>query len=334
MNIWLQILITIYSLGIMPFLVGMMWTRREALLGLAKTYVMGYISIWALFYLFAVPMIVMELPLSALTGCWRGIMVAVPVLWLLQFLIRRNTFLRQLQHYRSNMERIRQLFSYVIILAALFTLISIGFIMPSPEDDVPETVAITIDTNRMYRQQPYTKLAYSEPELKQYSPIEMFYAVNVDVSGMEVPIFVHSFLPIFLLAFFYASTWEIGGVVFRGKPEERGLFVVFAMILYTVSIGADRAVSFSVFQNIWNGATMLCCCILPLVVASGFEIIDSIQQKKRLDYEMIVMVILTIVAAQLMLARGAVLSVLSLICCVGIYVIRKGWERFGSVRKH
>ncbi|MDD6157417.1 MAG: DUF6077 domain-containing protein [Lachnospiraceae bacterium] len=334
MNIWLQILITIYSLGIMPFLVGMMWTRRGALLGLAETYVMGYISIWALFYLFAVPMIVMELPLSTLTGCWRGIMVAVPVLWLLQFLIRRNTFLRQLQHYRSNMERIRQFFSYVIILAALFTLISIGFIMPSPEDDVPETVAITIDTNRMYRQQPYTKLAYSEPELKQYSPIEMFYAVNVDVSGMEVPIFVHSFLPIFLLAFFYASTWEISGVLFRGKPEERGLFVVFAMILYTVSIGADRAVSFSVFQNIWNGATMLCCCILPLVVAFGFEIIDSIQQKKKLDYEMIVMVILTIVAAQLMLAKGAVLSVLSLICCVGIYVIRKGWERFGSVRKH
>lgn len=333
-NIWLQIGITIYSLGIMPFLVGMMWTRRDSLLGVAKTYVLGYISLWALFYVIAVPLIALHFSLSKLVACWRAVLIVVPFLWVIQAIFRWKTVLEQFRQYYSNIYVIKQHLGYVVILATLCMLISIGFIMPSPKDDVPETVAISIDTNRMYRQEPYTKLSYREPEKKIYSPIDMFYAVNVELSGMEVALLIHTISPVFLLAFFCASAWEVGGIILRNKLEEKGLFVVFSLILYTVSIGADRALSFSLFQNVWNGATMLCCCILPLTVAWGFHFLEGIEQKVKVDSRELVLGTLTIVVAQLMLARGAILAILSLICCVGVFVLRKGWEKFGSIRKH
>lgn len=334
MNLWLQIGVTIYSLGIMPFLTGMMWTRKNSLLGLAKTYVVGYLSLFALFYVLAVPMIVTGQPFTMLAGCWRVVMAVVPMLWLLQFAMRRKTFLKQFLQYHANLNKGKEMFRYAIIIGVLLIVVSIGFIMPSPEDDVPETVAITLDTNTMYTQQPYTRLPYLEPELKIYAPIDMFYAVNADVAGMESTIWIHIFLPAFLLLFFYAVAWEVSGVLFCGKTEERGLFVVFSMILYTVSIGADRAVSFSVFQNIWNGATMLCCCILPLIAVFGFRLLEAAEQKKKPNIQTVILEILTIITAQLMLTKGAVLSVFSLICCVGIFIIRKGWEKLGILGKH
>ena len=322
------------SLGIMPFLMGMMWTKKNEPIGFARTYVAGYVNIWTIFYIIAVPMIVMGKMLSELTGIWQMILIAVPVLWLLQFIIRRKAYINQLKQYAKNVDVIKRFLRFVIAFAAVFMIVSIGFIIPSVEDDVPETVAITLDTDAMYQQQPYTKLPYAEPELKIYAPIDMFYAVNADITDLEVPIFVHIVLPIFLLGFFYAVSWEVGGYFFKEKLEDRGLFSVFSMILYTVCMCTNRTASFGVFQNIWNGATMLCCCMLPLVAIWGLRLLDTVERKEKLDLRMIIVGILTIISAQLMLTKGALLSVLSLMCCVGIYIVRKGWERFGATRKH
>lgn len=334
MNIWLQIVIAIYSLGIMPFLFGMMWTKKGAPIGLARTYVTGFVSIWAIFYVLAVPMIVMEMPLSALAQTWSIVMIVVPVLWVVQLIARRKAYVNQIKQYMKNIDMIKRCLPFVVVFAVVFVVVSVGFIIPSPEDDVPETVAITLDTDTMYQQQPYTKLPYGEPELKIYAPIDMFYAVNADITNIEVPIFVHIVLPVFLLCFFYAVTWEVGSYFFKEKIDDRGLFSVFAMILYTVCMCTNRTVSFGVFQNIWNGATMLCCCMLPLVAVCGLRLLDMVERKEKLDLQMIIVGILTIIAAQLMLTKGALLSVLSLMCCVGIYIVRKGWERFDAIRKH
>lgn len=334
MNIWLQVVLAIYSLGILPFLAGMMWTRKEKLLGFARTYVTGYVSIWTIFYIIAVPRIVKGEFLSDLTQVWNVVLAAIPVLWLVQFVFRRKTYVNQLKQYWKNVDCIKRYLRFVVVSAVIFMVVSIGFIMPSAEDDVPETVAITLWTDTMYEQQPYTKLSYAEPELKIYAPIDMFYAVNADITEIEVPIFVHIVLPVFLLGFFFASAWEVGGYFFREKLEERGQFTVFTMILYTVCMCSNRTVSFAVFQNIWNGATMLCCCMLPLVAIFGLHLLDVAERKEKLDLQMIIVGILTIVSAQLMLTKGALLSVLSLMCCVGIYIIRKGWERLDAIRKH
>lgn len=334
MKIWLQCALTIYSLGILPFLVGMMWTRKEKPLGFAKTYVMGYVSIWTIFYVIAVPMIVKREFLSNLTQVWEGILIVVPLLWAMQFVIRRKAYINQLKQYWKNIDGIKRQLRFVVVFAVLFLVVSIGFIIPSVEDDVPETVAITLWTDTMYEQQPYTMLSYGEPELKFYAPIDMFYSVNADITEIEAPIFVHIVLPVFLLGFFFASAWEVGGYFFGEKLEDRGLFTVFSMILYTVSMCSNRTYFIGVFQNIWNGATMLCCCMLPLVVIFGFRLLDTVERKEKPDIQVIIMGILTIVSAQLMLTKGALLSMMSLMCCVGIYIIRKGWERLDAIRKH
>jgi hypothetical protein len=207
------------------------------------------------------------------------------------------------------------------VLAFAMILAAAVLVVPSPEDDVPETVGTAIVTDSMYVYDPYTQLPGENQAEKVFSPIEMLYAVTARISGMDSTVMIHLLLPFPLILLYYAIGWELAGF-FWERREQRLLFLAFWIINGTISFGGSRYLSVGIYQNPWNGSTLMTGCILPLVMLQCFSLNRRILERKKVGMADIAIRLLTVAAAQLVLPKGALLAVLLIIACTVILGIQ------------
>lgn len=331
----MSFLILLYEYGIFPVLLGSLWIGRGEKASFSKIYLRGYISMFTLFWLVAVPMIRMGRTLTELTDVWNILSVTAILAGLIYAFIKKGRIKRNFRDLKENRKASGSELGILLAVCVVATLLSMVIVLPSKEDDTTEIVAIAVDTDEMYRYAPYTKIPYDTvSEDKAASPIDMLYAVSVLNTGMKETVMIHIFLPLFLLPLFYAVSWRIGCYLFGSELQKCSMFVVMLIIFSSAACYTKGFLSVGALQNIWNSTTLLASCGLPAVLLQSFELLEAIEKQQRIPKKEVLLLIMMIITAELMLAKGALLAVLIIVSCVGIYIIRRGMRYGKCIDKH
>lgn len=328
-------LIMLYEYGIFPALLGFLWIRRGEKASFTKIYLRGYITMLTLFWIVAVPMIRMGKSLTELTLVWNTVsVIAIPVV-ILWAVIKKRRVRRIMKDLLANVKTSKACLGILMATGVVATLFSMVLVLPSKEDDTTEIVAIAVDTDEMYRYAAYTKVPYEVlPDEKAMSPIDMLYAVGVVNTGMKAVSMIHVFLPLFLLPLFYSVSWQLGRYLFGSALQKCSMFVVMVIIFSSATVYTNGFLAVGAFQNIWNATTLLATCGLPAVWIQSFEILDAVEKQKIIPKKDVILLLMLIVTSELILAKGALLAVLVIASCIGIYVIRKGMGYGKCIDKH
>ncbi len=323
-----------YEFGILPFLLGMLWCRKKQVMGFHSIYVHGYMTMFSIFYLLAVPYIVIGKSLSELVRAWTIVLVAVPVVWLVQICAHRQTYIGQLHYLICNIKIAMEKLRGMMCLLAVLIVFSTVWVIPSVEDDVPEIVGISIYTDTMYVYQPYTQILYADNLKKALSPIEMLYAASAKIANMDSTVMIHMCVPIFLIPLYGAVGWMVSEYFFKDRLRNRSLFEMLWMITGTAAVCSVRALSIGILMNSWNGLTLISECILPIALIEGFALYDGIVNRKKIDHQKFLFIVMIMIAAQLTVEKGMFLTLAIMAVCLGMALIRKGYKNVGVIRKH
>jgi hypothetical protein len=335
----MSLVIVLYEFGILPFLLGMLWCRKEKKMGSHRIYVQGYMTMFALFWVIAVPLIHQGRSLSQLAAAWAVVSVAVPVLVAVKILVGtkmlrdergkaavKEEFAYLAENFRFVCRNMKGLIGLTVFLMA----VSIFFIAPSAKDDTPEIAGVSVQSDTMYVYQPYTYIPYENNSEGANSPLVMIYAVAARLSGMNPTTLIHWGVPVFLLLLYAAVGWYAAAVLFPAGWTQKRLFTELWLVTGTVVVGANRALSVGIYRNIWNGVTLVVAVILPLAMAESVALLTEFSDSHKFRLYGILLLAATALAAQLAIKNGILLAALAFILCACGALIREGIRYVGK----
>lgn len=329
MLIFLKTIIILYTILLLPFVLGTLWqtyiVKRN--LGMA-TLVQGWLGMMALFYCEAVPMVLLGRRLSELKNAW---VITILVITLLYLVLCFRT--------RAQRRKIIHLFMKkwkCAIIPMLLILCSIFFLKPVTEDDTLEIVMEAIGTDTMYQRQPYTDQVYEEPPKEQvYAPLEMYYAVLFGIANTNPAIIVRimisiGFLPIVMITY---VLWAKR--LFPKNPQGQRWFLIFAGIISLLPIFSTDMGLLRIWQCCWKGDVLLATTVLPLVCSYVYLMIRELSQQwsGRICGEYALKLLVASLTAQLMDAKGMLYSCMIIISGVLILVVRRWQKKYAANSK-
>lgn len=336
MSLVVSALILLYEYGICPLLLGTLWWKRSEKASASKMYVQGYMSMFALFLVCAVPAIRIGYGIHELADIWKIATLAAGGICVVRILLllRRMSKEKMLELKDNVGVWQRKLYPmFLIFLVAL--LLSAVFVLPSKQDDTAETVSIAMKAGAMYRYEPYSLTeGTAKVAEKLISPLEALYVASAAATSLDALMVLHLILPFFMLPFFFAVCWRVGRFFCKNDLEKCSLMVAFLLIFYSVACYTEVIPAMGPFQNIWNAQTLFVSCGMPVMLIWCLERIEAWKQKDLfypLDW---IFGIVILFANQLMMPDGAFISVLVLGICIGICVMGKVIAYGFSIRKH
>lgn len=335
MKFLIGLFIIIYEFLLLPVWLGTLWHRKKEKAGFCRIYTEGMVTLFSIFYVMAAFAGIHEMKLSVLTMWWQITLVISVAAMIFFCIIQRKKIKTQCfelkKHCLYMAGKMRGFITFLIVIL----LFSVTFTMPSGKDDTPEIVNIAVSTDTIYQYQPYTQIAYGGVNMdKAASPVEMLYAVNANITGIEPVVLVHTILPAFLLIYFFGVCWQVGSYFFPGSLEKRELFVIFVTIFYTTAWSTDTALVLGILQNPWNGVSLAIGCGLPMVLIQGFRIMNYFFKKRKVPWQELLKTVFMATAVQLMISKGYFVCVLILSGCLVTGICRKGLWNAGSIREH
>lgn len=317
MNLLLQILIAAYELGFLPMAAGSMITFLRNRKINPFSYVLGYFVLFAAFWLLAVPMQCLRMPLRDMLLVWKIFSVGIGVVFFVfcacNLAELREWVLKTWEYVRHwEVER-----SLPVVFCVVAMLGAVVWVTPSREDNTAEVAAIMADTETVYAYQPYTLEPYGQfPNEKVFSPLELFYVINAELAGVDTTEFIHLFLPFFMLPVVFAVYWQVGDYFWPGCGEKKGLFVVFVTIFYSIAAYSTKSLMVGAIQNVWNGTSFAAACIFPMMMIQSFLLVEGAGRRKSETLWNLFLILLCVVAGQLLFADAIMVNGVIFACSV------------------
>lgn len=317
MNLLLQILTAGYELGILPFGIGavitFLWKGRIN----PFSYMLGYFIMFAVFWMLAVPMICLRVPLEDMTLVWELFSIGMGVVF---FLFCACNLLKLREWVLNIRERLVQWEAERSLLVVFCLVIMMGavvWVTPSQDDDTAEVAAIIAETGTVYEYQPYTLEKYAEfPNEKVFSPIELFYVINAKLAAVNTTEFIHFFLPFFMIPVVFAVYWQVGEYFWSGCGRKKELFVVFVTVFYSIAAYSARSLSVGALQNVWNGTSFAVACVFPITMIESFLLLEGRGEKKTQAAWHIGMILLCMVVGQLLMPEALLVNAVIIGCSI------------------
>jgi hypothetical protein len=317
MKLLLQILTAAYELGFLPLAMGSMvtflWKKRIN----PFSYLLGYLLMMAVFLVLAVPMLCHRQPLSELALVWKvfsaGVAVVAFVFFWCNIRDLREWWMEFLARIKSwEVER-----SLFLVICLAIMLAAVVWVTPSEEDDTAEIAAITVETGTVYEYRPYAMEKYSSyPNEKVFSPIEMFYVMNAELADVQTTVFIHMFLPLFMIPAVFAAYWHVGEYFWPGQERKKEIFVAFIAVFYWIAACSVKSLMVGAIQNVWNRTSFAAGCVFPFVMIESFFLLDKIEQKEKGKLPHILLILLGILAGQLLLSDAYMVSAAIIFCSI------------------
>lgn len=254
---------------LLPFLTGTLWKYfvQNEYNGVACRYLMGNITMWAVFYLLVQYGITEELKLSELTRVWIVLLVLVAVTAVLVLVKYPEV---RVQAVKKRL--IRSMAGFTA--AGIVVVCSVGFTLNESRDHTVERVMTMYATDSLYQFDPMTgkdrdSMMVFEQEMldeQMRAPVEAYYAANAAVTKLHPAKFVRILLPVFLFPFYFLVYAAWGRYLFGKDKKRRWCFQIVIWMIYAIPLLTDRSVVFSVCQNCWNGETLFFLGELPFAV--------------------------------------------------------------------
>lgn len=270
-------------MGAVPFLLGLFYTRfaeeekNNPLFHIAA----GYIMMFGLFEILALPMIWLRQPLSLLANLYAGILLAGSVTsFALNWRRLPEIFINALRAVRE---------FTLCIWAQLALIVGQAFVYAryqyaNADDSFFVAAASTaLSTNTIFAYNPYTGAVYkSLPSRYVLSPFYAFTATMSKLTDTHPAILAHSVFMILFLLLAYAVYALIGRALFERDMEKLGYFMVLAAALNIFAAYSERTSGLFLLIRLWQGKAILAGILLPMILYMALRIF--IQEGRRADY--------------------------------------------------
>lgn len=325
MNLFFQILIIAYLFFAVPVLLGLLEAAifRKEEKSASEVVTNGYLIMLAMFMPIAVVFVKQEQALSALAKVWCIAVVLGSLAGLVFGFKILKKILKECKQFWQGKKVILLFVSVVSIV------ISLCFTKPATEDITALIVKTAVEYDSMYLVNPYSGYITGTMSKSQMSsPIEMFYAADIQLAGADSKSVLYYVIPIALLGIFFLTIWRVSGALFK-QEEQRIWFegIVTAFYWMTTYMEGHSLVT-GIFLNAWNGLTILSCMILPLAFSLMLQWMQQAENGIKaipLKMEKCIMMAVLILAAQLTNDKGGFYIVLMLFLAAAVITLKGGY---------
>lgn len=287
---------------IVPYILGLIWTRHmkktQEQNSIALSVVMGVLTMFSLYLIPAIPMIVFRQSFRLLTQIW-----VVEIILFLVYSILRNYY-----RFGSIIQNKREAISswlkrnwFIKLLTCTFiSLIIMQALLLSYasiyDTDDARYIAESLDairTDKMLLTHPLTGEDIDAPvgEMTKdvVCPFPMLLASISVITGIHTATLCHVVLPLFLIPLCYLIYWLLSAKIFGEESiEKKVIFMVFICVLMMFGRLSAFWSSAYLLWRIWQGKAMLNAILLPFL----FWIMQSIlQDLETKEYDMLLFIL-------------------------------------------
>lgn len=260
---FVQVLIFIAVMTILPVGMGFIFPagRKNPML----SWVLGFILMWVVTYIFALPLIIKE---KSLTLLLKAVSVGCVVIFLAgiaAFIIKRNT----LKFEKAKMLTLPEILYLGIFLGLLLFQLykTIAFAYTDGDDAFYVAVSQNADAaDSMYLSDPYSGNPFLQSKRYYFAPFPMWIAMLARLTKINAAAVAHTLVPVALIPVTYVIYNEIGKAVFGKSREKRYMFLsLFSVFALFSGVSYSTAERFMLTRT-RQGKEALANIIIPLVV--------------------------------------------------------------------
>lgn len=275
---------------------------------LVMSYVYGQVILFAVFQPVFVFSILKDFKFSkalALFMVLMGIVIAaLVVICILKYKKQIGTVLK------SKAERPD--FWMIAALAVVLLMMVMSVVMAYYDGDDAYYVAAAaegINSDSMYKKEPYTGYAIESPYRYLFAPFPMWLAMLSKLTGIRVSAMAHSFLPWSMILLSVSATYIFSRYLFGDDKKKRGVFMFFITILIAFGDYSIHTPENFLLARSRQGKAALASFILPVVIVLVYGIIKEYDAKKKINPLRLIMLMLAGFAGALCSTLGGVLCV-------------------------
>ncbi len=281
----------------------------------------GYIIMFALFEVIAVPLILLQQPFHYLVWAAAAIFGALAVL---SFIINRKRLghvLRESLHSALHQP-------WTVYLALALILAQIAAYVLFMVIDLDDSFYVAAASTAMKKDAMYTYSAYTGHKLgyvpKRYglSPFPMFLAWISTLAQKNAAAMAHTFLPVFLIPMAYTVYFKLGDLLFHGDRAQTGMMTAFIAWIHMFSYYSVYTQGTFLSIRIWQGKAVLAGMLLPFLILNLYK---AFREGGRRQW---VLAFLNVLACCMVSSMGIALSLTVLgIMTVVFPLWKREWKR-------
>lgn len=310
-------IVCLFILGIMPYLYGALWNKCFGTH--KKTYQLiynGYIQIFALFGICAIPSTVMGLPFHKMADILCGIYLIVSIA---SVIVLRNDICKIFRNKAAGIEDNDKKFMLLMIFLVIIT---VCFVQPEINDSTASIAGTAIQTDQMYQYNAYTKKEIINTNWQErLAPIEMFFGCISYYSKIPVTVIVYVIFPAFMIPVLFCGYYSWAYFFYGKDKETMWKFICVCAAILAVPLFSKYMTGYDAFQNIWQGKCILMTFILPMMILDILENTEDISKKQKLGN--LILIFYYMVAAETVYYSGIILAILVTAAGVVLFWIRR-----------
>lgn len=325
-----NIVLYILFLWIVPVFVGNAICNRLSMRGtIPRSFVMGYLSMWAVFQIITVPLILLKVSFLVDVVVYSIFLVGIIAYGIVKKTYRSMTI--------PKVEPSAWVGIIVMLATGIYMIVQSFRLQLTNVDDTRFVVNAvdTVRTNRMLLTDVNTGkeiLSWTGDLFKDViSPWAVFAAYLSKITGISAASMMHTFLPPVLLAVMMCIFWLIAGELFD-KHIYRSLFVILLLVMYMYGyFSIYNAETFTIIR-LWQGKATMAAVGIPALLYAFLRLYrllpDDRRWKEKTVYNAeqkgaICMVWLTVFAVALLTSMSYILSTVMIGCFGFVYGIAK-----------
>lgn len=273
----IKALIAVIVLFTVTIIIGTLWSKKEggqpAPFFAGTSLIMGIVTVFAVFQLLSVPMILMKVKLSVLTYLWLG---AVLLLFVAALFLRRNRIMELAEGVSGikKMLKDRQARGCWFVFAALlvFQLVVTAGTYTGHEDDnryVAEVVD-AVETDTMLQYHPFTGEFYGEPKFEllkdAVAPINMLWAALCVLFSIHPAAFMHTVIPLMAIPLCYYVYSRLARRLMKGDSRKSAMFLIVLWLFFMMNHITPMEGPGRLLYYMWWGKSWLAAFYIPLVI--------------------------------------------------------------------
>lgn len=269
-----NLLLIILWLGLVPYCIGKALIRKEED-SILFSCTLGNIAQMAIFFVMAIPMILLKINFYVLQRSYSITIVVVAVICLIYSLFFRKNIINlnkeKIKKYIKNVS-IFQIIGVFLVIGLLF--IRLRYTNMNYDDSVVVVYSTEMcSSGNMYFE--YGKLAAR----KAFAPISAFYSMVAVNVKLHPTIVTHTVMPIILLIMAYNIYYELGKLLFKDK-EKAWIFLIIVSFLNLYSFSSKGENLYMILYT-WFGRSILGGIILPLIWKTSLQAYDKSENTFR-----------------------------------------------------
>ena len=275
-----NIVLYILFLWIAPVFVGNAVCNRLSMRGtIPRSFVMGYLSMWAVFQIITVPLILLKVSFLVDVVVYSIFLVGI-----IAYGIVKRTY-RSMTIPKADLSAWGGII--VMLAVGIYMIVQSYRLQLTNADDTRFVVNAvdTVRTNRMLLTDVNTGkeiLSWTGDLFKDViSPWAVFAAYLSKITGISAASMMHTFLPPVLLAVMMCIFWLIAGELFD-KHIYRSLFVILLLVMYMYGyFSIYNAETFTIIR-LWQGKATMAAVGIPALLYAFLRLYRLLPDDRRL----------------------------------------------------